>query len=227
MNRRRRYGQHFLASRAVAARIVEMAGATADDTVLEVGTGRGALTGMLCGRAGRVVSVESDETLHREAALRMGSIPNLDLLHGDGFGPEAPFDVFVSNLPYSQSRRAVEWLAGVPFRRGVVMVQEEFAGKITSTGAGRRAISVVWQEAFETTGSFRVGQRSFDPPPRVGSVVLQFRKRQSIDRETIGAIHGVFSARRKAVACRDGERRRLADLSSREILDLARSLNCR
>ena len=225
MNRRRRYGQHFLASKEVAARIVEMAGATAGDTVLEVGTGRGVLTEMLCGRADQVVSVESDALLHREAALRMGSIPNLRLLHGDGFGTDVRFDVFVSNLPYSQSRRAVEWLAGVPFRRGVVMVQEEFACKIADTGAGRRAVSVLWQEAFETTGSFRVGPNNFDPPPRVGSMVLQFRKRQSISREAVQAVHGVFSARRKVVTDRSGERRRLADLSSDEVLDLARFMH--
>lgn len=223
MNRRRRYGQHFLASREVAARIVGMAGATADDTVLEVGTGRGILTGLLCGRAARVVSVESDELLHREASLRMGSVPNLELRHGDGFeADDVRFDVFVSNLPYSQSRRAVEWLAGVPFRQGVLMVQEEFAGKISDTGAGRRAVSVLWQEAFETAGSFRVGPRNFDPPPRVGSVVLQFRKRQTINRETVRAVHGVFSARRRVVTDRSGERRRLAELSSKEVLDLAR-----
>lgn len=227
MNRRRRYGQHFLASEGVAARIVEMAGATAGDTVLEVGTGRGILTGLLCGRAARVVSVESDELLHREASLLMGSIPNLELRLGDGFASDdVRFDVFVSNLPYSQSRRAVEWLAGVPFRQGVLMVQEEFAGKISDTGAGRRAVSVLWQEAFETAGSFRVGPRNFDPPPRVGSVVLQFRKRQTIDQETIQAIHGVFSARRRVVTDRSGERRRLADLSSGEVLDLARYLHC-
>ena len=75
---------------------------------------------------------------------------------------------------------------------------------------------------FETTGSFRVGPNNFDPPPRVGSVVLQFRKRQSISREAILAVHGVFSARRKVVTDRSGERRRLADLSSKEVLDLAR-----
>ena len=224
MNRRQRYGQHFLTSGAVAARIVEMAGATPSDTVLEVGTGRGALTALLCERAGSVVSFESDGRLCEEAERRLGHLPNLDLRHGDGLAADCAFDVFVSNLPYSQSRRAVEWMAGVQFKRGAVMIQEEFFHKISDDGPGRRAISIIWQEAFTVTDVFRVGPRNFEPPPCVGSVALQFEKRRTIPRSVIQGVHRIFSARRRVVGRVGGSIRRLDDLSTGEVLDLARSV---
>lgn len=222
MRRRRRYGQHFLVSAGVASRIAAMAGIRGDDRVLEVGTGRGILTPLLCRSAHRVVSVESDAQLYGEAAARLRQ-DNLTLLHGDGFAHADDFDVFVSNLPYSQSRRAVEWLATVPFRCGVVMVQEEFLQKAAGTGPERRAISVVWQEAFEVHDSFRVGPRNFEPPPQVNSVVVGFGKRRTISRDTIQKLHLVFSRRRKVLHTERGVRR-LDELTNGEVMDIAASM---
>ena len=222
MRRRRRYGQHFLTSLDVASRIAEMADIRRGDTVLEVGTGRGVLTPMLCQRAGRVISLESDVRLYEEAAAGLRH-DNLTLLHGDGFDHAHIFDVFVSNLPYSQSRRAVEWLAAAPFRCGVIMVQEEFLQKMAGTGPERRAISVVWQEAFEVRGSFRVGPRNFEPPPSVNSVVVWFGKRRTIPPHMIQNIHLVFSRRRKVLRTPRGARR-LDGMTSGEVMEIARSM---
>ena len=222
MRRRRRYGQHFLVSGSVASRIAAMAGICRDDSVLEVGTGRGMLTPLLCSSARRVVSVESDSLLYGEAAARLRQ-DNLTLLHGDGFAHADAFDVFVSNLPYSQSRRAVEWLATVPFRCGVVMVQEEFFQKAAGTGPGRRAISVVWQEAFDVHDTFRVGPRNFEPSPQVNSVVVGFGKRRTIPRDTIRRLHLIFSRRRKVLHTDRGARR-LDELTNGEVMEIAASV---
>lgn len=222
MRRRRRYGQHFLVSGAVASRIVGAADIRVEDTVLEVGTGRGMLTPLLCRRAGRVISVESDARLYEEAAGALHQ-DNLTLLHGDGFGTGERFDVFVSNLPYSESRRAVEWLAATPFRSGVVMVQEEFARKVAGTGPARRAVSVVWQEAFEVDGSFRVGPRSFEPPPMVDSRVVRFRKRSTVPPDTIRNLHLIFSRRRKLLRTPRGARR-LDEMDNGELVAVAESM---
>ena len=222
MRRRRRYGQHFLVSKAVASRVVGAADIRGGDTVLEVGTGRGVLTPLLCSRAGRVISVESDARLYDAAAAALRQ-DNLTLLHGDGFDTTEGFDVFVSNLPYSESRRAVEWLAATPFRSGVVMVQEEFARKVAGTGPERRAISVVWQAAFEVDGSFRVGPRNFEPPPRVDSRVVRFRKRRTVPPDTIRNLHLIFSRRRKVLHTPRGARR-LDDMDSGEVMEIAESM---
>lgn len=215
MNQRQLRGQHFLVSGGVAERIADAARIMRGDTVLEAGTGRGILTPLLCGRARRVISIEYDGALHQEARRALSGHDNLELLRADAFAGAYEFDVFVSNLPYSHSRRAVEWLACTDFRRGAIMVQKEFAEKIAASGPGRRAISVVWQGAFRTVGSFAVGRRNFAPMPQVESVVLQFEKTRTMSRQTVSRIHALHSTKRRLVA---GEGRRLHQMSIPEII---------
>ncbi|WP_320416611.1 hypothetical protein [Candidatus Nitrosotenuis chungbukensis] len=48
---------------------------------------------------------------YSDAQEEFSNLANLELVHGDGFKSDVEFTVFVSNLPYSQSRKAIEWLA--------------------------------------------------------------------------------------------------------------------
>lgn len=196
MNRRRRMGQHFLASRAVASRMVEAARLGRRDTVLEVGTGRGALTRALCERAGRVVSVEADEKVYEEARGAL-SADNLMLVRGDGFGYAGPFDVFVSSLPYSQSRRAVEWLCQRPMSRAVIMVQREFYEKLASAS---RATAVLANHCFDMRRVCGAGRADFDPPPAVESAVLAMEQKNVLDAATVKTVNRMFSYRRKKMS---------------------------
>jgi len=67
MNKRVSLGQHFLVSNSVAKSIVDFAGVTKKDVVLEVGTGKGILIPYLCEKAKKVISVEKDFELYLEA----------------------------------------------------------------------------------------------------------------------------------------------------------------
>lgn len=227
MNRRRRLGQHFLASRATAERMVGAARISGKDTVLEVGTGRGALTRALCRRAARVVSVEADRGVYEEArgALRMD---NLELVCGDGFGTDVAFDVFVSSLPYSQSRRAVEWLCQRPFSRAVLMVQKEFYEKLARAG---RATAVVANYCFDIERVCSAGRSDFSPPPSVDSVVVRMEQKRTLDAPTVKAVNRMFSYRRKKLsnvlaefgASSDSEQR-LEQMGADEIVGIAKSI---
>lgn len=201
-SRRRRLGQHLLRDGAPA--IAAMVGAArlgAGDSVLEVGAGRGALTGPLCRAAGSVVSYEADESLLAEARARLRGEANLTLVGGDGFASDplaCGSSVFVSSLPYSQSRRAIEWLARSPVRRAVVMVQREFAGKISGRGP-RRAVGVVARRAFDVREVARVGRGQFEPEPAVESAIVELRRRAVLRAPVIDAICALFSYRRKSL----------------------------
>jgi len=115
MNRRRLLGQHFLVSESIAKSIVDHANITKKDTVLEIGTGRGILLPFLCQAAKKVISVETDKELYLSSLEKFESFSNLSLKHGDGFKLDLDFTIFVSNLPYSKSRKAIEWLAQKKF----------------------------------------------------------------------------------------------------------------
>lgn len=232
MHKRRRLGQHFLVSGTVARGMVGAAGITCKDTVFELGTGRGALTPLLCKEAARVISFEADSALAQEARSRLGGIPNLELEYGDGLGFGGSFDVFVSSVPYSQSRGVVEWLAGIRFSRGVIMVQKEFAQKLLAgRGRERRAISVVAAHCFEMERILDVKKSNFDPTPKVDSAVLFLRQKNVLGSGMIRAINSLFSHRRKTLrgilagmGQGGGDGRRLDDLSAGEIVGMARGL---
>jgi 16S rRNA (adenine1518-N6/adenine1519-N6)-dimethyltransferase len=229
MIKRRRLGQHFLQSQSVAKKIVDLAGITKKDTVLEIGTGRGILVPLLCEKAGKVVSIESDSALYNMAKERFSEIPNLTLLHGDGFKTEEGFTIFVSNLPYSQSRDALEWLIQKNYSHAVIMVQKEFAEKLFEKNA--KAVSVLANYAAGIKKIMNVGKNNFSPPPKVDSVVLRLERKNTVPKELIQTVNKLFSYKRKQLSNifkqfgRNIEStKRLEALSGDEIINLAKKL---
>ena len=132
MNKRKNLGQHFLKSKTIAKSIVSNANITRNDVVLEIGTGYGILIPYLCKNAKQVFSIENDQKLHLSSKSNFHDYSNLVLEYGDGFNSDHNFSIFVSNLPYSKSRFAVEWLLQKKFSRAVIMVQKEFSEKLSS-----------------------------------------------------------------------------------------------
>ena len=228
-NRRHRLGQHFLQSKNIAKTIVESAQITSKDTVLEIGTGPGILTPLLCEKAKSVISIEADEKLYSDAILKFSKIPNLEIMFGDGFESDLDFDIFVSNLPYSQSKRAIEWLAQKKFKTAVIMVQQEFAEKLMAKNREIHAISVVADYSFDISKIVKVGKNNFLPPPKVDSLVLQLRPKKQITEKLIVSIEKLFSQRRKTItniAKSFGKSiksdKRIEELSPDEIIKIAK-----
>ena len=228
-NRRHRLGQHFLQSKNIAKTIVESAQITSKDTVLEIGTGPGILTPLLCEKAKSVISIEADEKLYSDAILKFSKIPNLEIMFGDGFELDVDFDIFVSNLPYSQSKRAIEWLAQKKFKTAVIMVQQEFAEKLMAKNREIHAISVVADYSFDISKIVKVGKNNFLPPPKVDSLVLQLRPKKQITEKLIDSIEKLFSQRRKTItniAKSFGKSiksdKRIEELSPDEIIKIAK-----
>ena len=234
MNRRRLLGQHFLISEPIAKSIVDCANITKKDTVLEIGTGRGILLPFLCQAAKKVISVETDKELYLSALEKFENFSNLSLKHGDGFKLDLDFTIFVSNLPYSKSRKAIEWLAQKKLSHAIIMVQKEFAEKLLSKPGNKnhRAITVLANYCTEIERIMYVKKSNFSPPPKVDSVVLRLTKTQQISKNIINTINKLFSYRRKTirnVAKQFGisidSNKRFEDLTDSEIVRLAKQIN--
>ena len=80
---RRVLAQHFLLDREILHRIILAADLSRNDTVIEVGSGRGVVTRELVKKAGHVVAIEVDSELARNLSGRLGHPPNLTVLEGD------------------------------------------------------------------------------------------------------------------------------------------------
>lgn len=232
MNKRRSLGQHFLISNSVAKSIVDFASLTKDDVVLEVGTGKGILTPQLCERAKKVISVEKDLKLYLEAKEKFSKILNLTLEHGDAFKMNFDFTVFVSNLPYSQSRNAIEWLVQRKFSRAIIMVQKEFAQKLLAKeGTARRAVAVLTNYCMEVNKLLDVSKTNFHPSPKIDSVVIRLDQKREVTKDMIRKVNNLFSFKRKTIrsiarqfgAQMDSDDR-LQDLSDGEIIEIAKKI---
>jgi len=199
MNRRRLLGQHTLVDNDILSKILDRAEINKKDIVFEVGTGNGILTAELCKRANKVISCEVDSELVKKAQKFL-KYNNLVLINGDGFKTEYDFDVFVSNLPYSKSRTAIEWLAERDFDRAIVMVQKEFAEKLTARdGSNYRAVSALAQYCFDIEQVMHVNKNSFYPKPKVDSILLKITKKRRVSKDTIRSLKLLFSFRGKRV----------------------------
>ncbi len=232
MIKRKQFGQHFLNSNLIAKSIVSEAKITKGDIVFELGTGLGILTPLLCEKANKVISVDVDEKLVRNAKSKFSDINNLILKSGDGFKKKDSFSIFVSNLPYSKSKDAIEWLAQTPFSHGVIMVQKEFADKLfANSSKKRKAISIIANHAFEIKKISKVGKNNFSPPPKVDSVILKIIQKNTMKKDLIQTINKIFSYRRKTVknilkqfSMETVIDKRIDDLSGDEIIHLANQI---
>ncbi|HSB49954.1 MAG TPA: rRNA adenine dimethyltransferase family protein [Nitrosopumilaceae archaeon] len=232
MKKLRKLGQHFLTSKKIAKDIVTAANLTKQDSVLEIGTGKGILIPFLCKSAKKVVSFETDKKLYHEATLNLKT-SNLKLKFGDGFKSKENFTVFVSNLPYSKSRNAIEWLIQKRFSRAVIMVQKEFAEKLQAKSTKKRkAISILAQYALDIEPIIQVNKTNFIPPPKVNSVVLKLTSKNIVSKELIKTVNKLFSYRRKTlknIVKQFGKEidstKRLDDLDGDEIIKIAKQIS--
>lgn len=227
MNKRKKLGQHFLVSQSIAQKIVHAANITDEDTVLEIGTGRGILTPILCKNAKKVISIDVDRTLYEQAREKF-SFDNLELLCGDGFKTEKRFSILVSNLPYSKSKSAIQWLCQKKLCHAVIMIQKEFSEKLF---AQRHAVAIIANYCFEIKEIIKVGKNNFMPAPKIDSVVIKLVQKHTLSYDVIKTVNLLFSHRRKTLAnilkkydITSDSKQRLDDLESEEIIKIAKQI---
>ena len=178
---KKEYGQHFLRDPNILEVIGRLAELAPDDVVLEIGPGQGVLTRYLAERVRQVHAVEIDRALEPDLT---GLADNVDVVFGDALRIELPHDAakLVANLPYNVATPLiVESLDGLPnVRLWCVMVQREVADRLFA-GPGTKdygAVSVLVQLAAERTGFHPVSRWVFQPPPKVDSALVAFRRKE-------------------------------------------------
>lgn len=202
---RRRLGQHFLADRAAAVRMVSISSVGPSDVVLEVGAGLGLLTSEIASRARRVVAVEKDPRLVIGLRNMFSENNNVEIVPGDVFKIDLPeFNKVVSTPPYSISSRLLFYLLRYDFEVAVMTFQSEFAKRLiapcSSPEYGRLTVMANLRAAV--TLHDEVPKTAFTPPPRVNSRIVEIRHRpspvQGLQEELIEQlVREFFSQRRR------------------------------
>jgi len=231
MSIRKKLGQNFLNSKSVAKFIVDSANISKNDIVYEIGIGKGILTPFLCEKSKSVISVEKDHRLYQESQKKFSTVKNLQIINGDGFKQNENFDIFVSNLPYSESKKAIQWMLMNNFSHGVIMVQYDFAKKILAEKHERKAISVLAQTGFEMKILKTIGKENFNPQPKINSSIMSFVKKSTLSKELIQSVNLIFSFRRKKLqnigrklGLEIESNERLEDMNNDEIIKFAKNI---
>lgn len=188
----KRLGQHFLRDQRTIERIIEALNPGADETIIEIGPGTGALTATLVERAGRVVAVEFDNKLAPLLSERFAEAANFRLLMADALTTDFCAEIrpassarLVANLPYNISTAILQRLIAqrVCLEEMVLMLQREVVERVLAApGTSDRGFISVLVEAYcEAEKLFDVAPGAFRPPPKVWSSVMRVRFRPRIN----------------------------------------------
>lgn len=201
--------QHFLVDPRAINRIADVVDIR-DRDVLEIGPGKGALTRALLERGARVRAVEVDAELVEDLKVLFSddiAADRFQLTHGNATKcPLPPFDIVVSNLPYSASSKITFRLLDIGFDVAVLMYQREFAQRMVApTGTpecGRLSVMVQTYCCVEPV--FDLPPHCFSPRPQVKSTVVKIIPRGPIfpisDRALYAdVVRALFAHRRKTV----------------------------
>lgn len=177
--------QNFITNARLIHRIIGLTNIHSDDTVLEIGTGKGHLTEALCQKAGQVHSVEIDKRLYESAGARLAQHSNLRLVHGDFLKYNLPakesYKVF-ANIPYFITTQIVEKLTGSPNPPADIwLVMEKGAAKRFAGVPKETEKSLLLKVNWDMKTIYHFRREDFHPMPSVDSVLLHFHRKEEPD----------------------------------------------
>lgn len=178
-------GQNFLTSIPARLAIVEAAELAKNDTVLEIGPGKGFLTRALLDAGAHVVAVEKDRDLIpvlQETFADEISAGQLALVEGDAllFDPSEHGMKdwkLVANIPYYITGAIFERYFSMPNHplTAVTLVQKEVAERACARDGKESILSLSIKVYGDPKLVYKVSKGSFHPIPKVDSAVLQVK----------------------------------------------------
>ena len=206
-------GQNFLIDPSVLDHIVSSADLSAEDTVLEIGPGLGALTRLLTEKAGSLTVLEIEEAFVLSLQRAFAGQNHVDVKHMDAlqfdytcFAEGQPYRLF-ANVPYHITTPLLQKLLweGGAWQDMTLMLQKEAALRIYR-GKGRENGPLTLLASYFAACEllFFVPPVAFYPPPAVQSAVIRITRRGTPPVE--GDIHAImalaeagFAERRKVL----------------------------
>ena len=219
-NFQKRYGQNFLIDTNILKKIIEEAGVTKEDCVVEIGPGIGTMTQYLAESAREVVAVEIDKNLIPILEDTLSEYDNVTVINEDILKVDLrklaeeknngrPVKI-VANLPYYITTPIIMGLFEnqVPLSSITIMVQKEVADRM-QVGPGTKdygALSLAVQYYARPEIVLQVPPACFMPRPGVGSAVIRLTKheqppvRTKDEKKLFAVIRASFGQRRKTLA---------------------------
>ncbi len=242
---KKRFGQNFLVDKSIINHIVDSIQPQADDVMIEIGPGLGAMTRPLLSRLNTLNVIELDRDIIPKLMMNceIADIENkrklivneIDVLKFDfsAFqleqaklkpGNEVKLRI-VGNLPYNISTPVLFHL--LDYRHLIhdmhFMLQKEVVDRIVAVPGVKNygRLSVMLQTFCDTQALFEVPPHAFQPPPKVNSAILRLLPRVQFENHIDDfslyekLVRQAFSQRRKTL------RNTLKELCSSEQIEQA------
>ncbi|HVJ09859.1 MAG TPA: 16S rRNA (adenine(1518)-N(6)/adenine(1519)-N(6))-dimethyltransferase RsmA [Acidisarcina sp.] len=211
-------GQNFLIDPGAATGIADALGDISQQTVVEIGPGRGAITHHLAARAAKLVAVELDPTLAAKLREDFADRPSVEIVQHDILTLElasllrAPDEklMIVGNLPYYITSDILLRLfdQAEVLSRAVLMVQREVADRVAAFPGTRDygLLSTTTQLYARVEKLFTLPPDAFAPPPDVYSTVFRMSIRPRFAElgvkadEFLPLLRQCFAQKRKTLA---------------------------
>lgn len=222
---KKHFGQHFLHERSVIERIVAAIAPRADDRIVEIGPGDGALTLPLLRAAGRLTAIELDHELIAPLRASAVGIGALEVIHADILDVDLTALAgggklrLAGNLPYYVSSPILFHCLG---HAGAItdmhfMLQKEVVDRMAAAPGGKvyGRLSVMLQLACKVEPLLHVAPGAFRPPPKVDSSVVRLTPLPTSQRPDPARLHAIATVVRAAF----GQRRKTLSNSLHDLLD--------
>ena len=182
----KRLGQNFLINNSISKKIVDFAKLNINSNVLEVGSGRQALTKLIKNYNPKsFIVVEYDKTLH-SLNEKLFFNTNFKSINSDAlkFKEKQYFKnnlTIISNLPYNiSSALLIKWIRFQgeykSINKMILMFQKEMGERIIANKDTKKygRLSIISKAFFKINKIMNVNKKNFYPIPKVDSVVLEF-----------------------------------------------------
>lgn len=180
--KKKHLGQNFLSDRSILCSIIDAAGLSPEDTVVEIGPGPGSLTRLLAEKVQRLVAIELDRELYERLKGDFIAYRNVEIIHGDALGfPFEGIGTFkvVANIPYYITTPIIFRLleAKQTLQSMTLTVQKEVAERIVAGAGGRDygILSIMIQYVARPEIKFIIPKEAFRPVPKVDSAVVHMK----------------------------------------------------
>jgi 16S rRNA (adenine1518-N6/adenine1519-N6)-dimethyltransferase len=209
-------GQNFLTDTNIQRKIIGSIDLKADETVLEIGSGRGELTCLIAPLVRKIYALEIDAQLCKELAQNLSCRLNAEIINRDilkfnlakELNSKGKIKVF-GNIPYYITSPIIEHLFSHRDKISAIYltVQKEFALRLAAKAGSKDygAFSCFVQYYTEPKILFLIRKNSFYPAPKVDSCFLKLKLRRSPPVETedenalFKIIRQAFGKRRKTL----------------------------
>ncbi|MEA3229751.1 MAG: rRNA adenine dimethyltransferase family protein [archaeon] len=181
--------------------IINSADISKDDTILEIGTGKGALTKAIAETGCRIISYEIDTGFKKDHKIIKNKHRNITFIYGNALSADfQQFSKIIANIPYNIAEPLLLKLSRYIFTEGILTVNKSFADKLLEKTPS--LLSMIMPSYFRIEHIRDIPRRFFNPPPKTTSSLIKItpiKKEDTIDSKERYIIRLLYDQRSRKV----------------------------